>query len=187
MYLFNESVDIQVGEDDDKVFFIDELEPFTSSILLATKNYGSHKLYFKGTAEDDWYFWSDDGETPNYCNVKSGNAYCIVIGVDGTIIYYDSNGNELFRYDPKNKMPHESSKPGTVILEDVQKAKDREKKQLGSGAIPGTDRSSLDDLMGRLNELRGSQDEQMVAEMEDSAMAGDMNKLQGLIDRLKMA
>lgn len=99
---------------------------------------------------------------------------------------------ELKNYYPKDSSADkgfqgERRRAEARYIEDVQKAKDREKKQLGSGAIPGTERSSLDDLMNRLNELRGSQDEQMVAEMEDSAMGGNMNRLQELIDRLKMA
>jgi GH24 family phage-related lysozyme (muramidase) len=73
------------------------------------------------------------------------------------------------------------------LIEDIQKQKDRESKQLGSGAQAGTERSSLDDLMRSLNELRDGENEEMVAEMEDSAMAGDMNNLQELIDRLRMA
>jgi GH24 family phage-related lysozyme (muramidase) len=71
------------------------------------------------------------------------------------------------------------------LIEDIQKQKDRESKQLGSGAQAGTERSSLDDLMRSLNDLRNGQNEKMVAEMEDSAMAGDMNNLQELIDRLR--
>jgi len=70
-------------------------------------------------------------------------------------------------------------------LEELQKNKDRESKQLGSGATAGTERSSLDDLMRSLNDLRNGQNEEMVAEMEDSAMVGDMNNLQELIDRLR--
>ena len=100
--------------------------------------------------------------------------------------FIKSLNNETYEKGWLNRIDEIQELTSPEIIEDLQKAKDREFKQLGSGAQVGTDRSSLDDLMGRLNELRGSQDEQTVAEMENSAMAGDMNKLQELIDRLKM-
>lgn len=68
-------------------------------------------------------------------------------------------------------------------LEELQQAKDRETKQLGSGALPGTERSSLDDLMGKLQGL--DVDETERSEMEEAAFGGDMNKLQLLIDQYK--
>lgn len=69
-------------------------------------------------------------------------------------------------------------------LEELQKSKDRETKQLGSGAFAGTERSSLDDLMGRLGELEGISDTQRDS-MEFAAMSGDMNMLQELMDKYK--
>lgn len=68
-------------------------------------------------------------------------------------------------------------------LEELQKAKDREQKQLGSGATPGTERASLDDLMGKLQGLDINDSDR--AEMENAAFNGDMNKLQELMDQYR--
>lgn len=73
---------------------------------------------------------------------------------------------------------------GGVAVNEVEKNIAREKKQLGSGASAGTDRSTLDDLMGSLRKLKGVNESDM-DELESSAMAGDMRGLQELLDRLK--
>jgi len=97
------------------------------------------------------------------------------------------------RIDLVNKSSEidESLKPGILNrvnkvhnkADELQKAKDREAKQLGSGAMPGTERSSLDDLMGRLQEIDVNESQR--AEMEQAAFGGDMNRLQELIDQYK--
>lgn len=73
---------------------------------------------------------------------------------------------------------------GGVALKEVEKNISREKKQLGSGAIAGTERSTLDDLLGSLRKLQGVSEEDM-GQMEESAYSGDMNRLQELLDKLK--
>jgi len=69
-------------------------------------------------------------------------------------------------------------------IEELQKAKDREFNQLSSGALPGTERASLDDLMGKLDALQGVSEEEK-GDMQEYAMAGDMNMLQEMMDKYK--
>jgi lysozyme family protein len=70
------------------------------------------------------------------------------------------------------------------VIEKIQKAIDREAKQLGTGAgMMGSKRSSLDDLMGQLADLNVSDSTKQ--EMEESAFSGDMDKLQDLVNGLK--
>ena len=86
--LFNEKVDIRLGESDYPVFTMNGLDPFSSTYILNTDKIGKHKLYFKKSVENDYYYWSDDGETPNYCNIESGRSYCIFITTNGQINYF---------------------------------------------------------------------------------------------------
>lgn len=91
-----------------------------------------------------------------------------------------------FEFSNQNKSVSNVFEDGGVALNEVEKNITREKKQLGSGAIAGTERSTLDDLLGSLRKLQGVSEEDM-DKMEESAYSGDMNKLQELLDKLKMA
>lgn len=89
--LFDDDVDVRLGDEDDYIFRMIGLEAFSSTYLLETDETGSFKLYFKLNSEDEWYYWVDDDDSPYYCSVERGKSYCILIGWDGRPEYFELN------------------------------------------------------------------------------------------------
>lgn len=90
--LFSEPVDIRLGEENNPVFYMNDVDTFTSSTLLTTTAYGSYKLYFKKSTGSKYYYWIDDNEEVMWLPVESGEIYCIVIGTDGVPNYFGLTG-----------------------------------------------------------------------------------------------
>uniref|UniRef100_A0A7C4UCB3 Uncharacterized protein n=1 Tax=candidate division WOR-3 bacterium TaxID=2052148 RepID=A0A7C4UCB3_UNCW3 len=93
--LFNESVDVRLGESDNPVVHKYNLKPYSSTKLARTEKYGDYILYFKLSDSLNWYRWADEDGNVLYCSVKKDKNYCILIGNDGGINYYSlSEDNE---------------------------------------------------------------------------------------------
>lgn len=86
--LYNEKVDVRLGEETSYVFIMEGLDPFTSTYLLKTSGYGEYKLYYKLSSEKKWDYWVDKKDVPYYCAVESGKSHCIVIDADGNANYF---------------------------------------------------------------------------------------------------
>jgi GH24 family phage-related lysozyme (muramidase) len=101
---------------------------------------------------------------------------------DGTIIYYDNEGNDIFRYDPKTKMPHESSKPGKILIdkfENVLGAHERYRNSGGSAIMSSTG----DRMMGVIDETPYSEEEK--DEAKQAVLDGNIPYLRDMMNRLK--
>lgn len=90
--IYEQTLDVRLGEEDNYVFLMEGLEPFLTTRLLNTTNYGNYILYFKLSSEKDWQFWGENDQ-PYYCEVEAGNNYSIVAGYDGTMSYYSMSEN----------------------------------------------------------------------------------------------
>jgi hypothetical protein len=87
--LYNGNVDFRLGEEKDPVFFMNGLEAFTATSMYVTDQYGTFTFWFKESTDKSFAFWAKDGKTAEKCEIKAGNNYCFIIGVDGTIkLYY---------------------------------------------------------------------------------------------------
>ncbi len=82
--LYQEPVDVRLGEEDDFVFLANGIETITSTYMVNTTKIGTYSLYFKQSRDNQYFFWAAEDEvTPIDCVVKPGKTHCILIGTNG--------------------------------------------------------------------------------------------------------
>lgn len=91
--LYAENVDVQLGEENNFVFKMEGLEPYSSTYMLKTTKTGQYKLYFKKSSDSEYFFWSKDGTTPIKCDVEAGKSHCILIDYNGAAEYFTLEEN----------------------------------------------------------------------------------------------
>ncbi|MEW5814120.1 MAG: hypothetical protein AB1798_01825 [Spirochaetota bacterium] len=87
--LYQSDVDVSLEDWEERVFYINEVPPFTASYLLETTKMGMFKLFFKLSEEESWYTLPDEWGNPLDCPVNPGFIYCIIIGSDGSALYFE--------------------------------------------------------------------------------------------------
>ena len=87
--LYDEWVDVQLGEDYNYVFLMEGLGPNDATYMIETWDYGTYTLWFKLEYEREWSYWWDEYTKTAYdCYVDPGYSYAIVIDPDGYPEFY---------------------------------------------------------------------------------------------------
>jgi hypothetical protein len=84
---FSGSVDLRVGGEEDFVFKRTGLKSGWAALLTDTSDFGRYRLFFRSSAENEWFIWSRDGKD-QLLRVEPGNIYLILVRNDGTLGYY---------------------------------------------------------------------------------------------------
>jgi len=86
--LYNQKVDVRLGEEDDYVFTMAGLDSFSPTYMLETRDFGEYDLWYRLTGDEEWYIWADKDSNPIMCPVQAGQAHCIIADSDGYMSYY---------------------------------------------------------------------------------------------------
>jgi hypothetical protein len=85
--LFDDVVDIRLGDQSEPVFQVNSVVPYSFSAMAETHNLGKHVLFFKSSIQTEWNSWSFT-DYNGTCHIESGKIYCISITADGSIHYF---------------------------------------------------------------------------------------------------
>jgi hypothetical protein len=83
--LYNEPVDVRLGDEDDYIFLMEDLNPNVTTYLVESKLPGEYQLWYKLPSDEEWFYWSDPEGYPYTCLVENDKAYCISMDVNGWI------------------------------------------------------------------------------------------------------
>ncbi|MBN1797262.1 MAG: hypothetical protein JW822_01705 [Spirochaetales bacterium] len=85
--LFNDVVDIRLGDETKPIFLAESINPYGFTALTEVREFGKHILFFKPAVQSEWNSWftADNDST---CNIEAGKTYCITITIDGSIHFF---------------------------------------------------------------------------------------------------
>ncbi len=85
--LFNDVVDIRLGDESKPVFQAISINPYGFTAMAEVCEFGKHILYFKPAVQIEWNSWSF-ADHDSSCQIDPGKIYCIAIASDGSIHYF---------------------------------------------------------------------------------------------------
>lgn len=115
--VYSQPMDVKLGSGDETVISFSGLEPYQSTVIKYTQNFGKHKLYYKESPENKWNLWKDEDGQTMLCPIEKNKCYCILIGRNGEVDYFVLEEDDL--KSPKVSFLNASKR--TVLRMEVSK------------------------------------------------------------------
>lgn len=85
--LYNEALDIRLGEEESSVFTA-RVQPMGTSLYLKSEREGEFALFYKQTNLNQWSVWRDQENESFLCPLELRKSHCVYISPEGRINYF---------------------------------------------------------------------------------------------------